>query len=206
MSVNLSESAGPVDQAGPARAVLADGEIVRRVLAGERELFEELVHRHEEAVYRRALKYFTRREDAEDVAQETFLNAYRGLGTFRGEQPFRPWILGIATNAAMSRLRRGRVMYLSLDAEMDPQAASVESVVVETINGEELAGRLAAAVASLPEEQAAIFRLRYEEEMGVGELAALFGAKAGTMAVVLHRLREKLRGMVFDGDRKGRGR
>jgi RNA polymerase sigma-70 factor (ECF subfamily) len=86
----------------------ADALLVSRAAAGEEGAFETLVARHRDRVYRLALRFFARPEDAEEVAQDVFLRAYRSLASFQSRAPFGHWLLRIATNACRDRLRARR--------------------------------------------------------------------------------------------------
>lgn len=186
-------------------AVLDDQQVVLRVLGGEKDLFEQLVHRHEESVYRHLLGMVRLHEEAEDLAQETFVLAYRGLGSYRRDLPFRPWILRIATNAALSRLRRRQPEMTSLE-DLNACGEPADSATpgpAERMEWREATQRLEDEVRRLPAELAALFHLRYHEELSVERIADVLGRKSNAVAVALHRLREKLRRVVFTPDDKG---
>src|SRR5260370_36356504 len=84
----------------------AEAEMIAAILAGDTQLYHELIRPHERSVYMMALSYMKNEADAEDVAQEAFLKAFHHLATFRAEAKFSTWLLGIALNEARSRLRR----------------------------------------------------------------------------------------------------
>ncbi|MEA2259741.1 MAG: polymerase sigma-70 factor, subfamily [Acidobacteriaceae bacterium] len=97
-----------------------EAEMISGILAGETRLFHELIRPDERSVYRLALSYMKNVADAEDVAQETFLKAFRHLSTFRGEANFSTWLKSITVNEARSRLRRQSVIRMeSLDEPAD---------------------------------------------------------------------------------------
>ena len=85
-----------------------DRELVAQICSGHPELFHELVHRHEAAIFRGAMAVLANTADAEDVTQETFLRAFRRIHQFRGEAKFRTWLIQIAVNIARSKLKKTR--------------------------------------------------------------------------------------------------
>src|SRR3954451_14516971 len=89
------------------RTTDTDEELIERTLAGEISAFEDLVERHRDVVFRTAAR-IVGPDDADDVTQDAFLRAFHRLGQFRGTAPFRPWLLQIAHNAALSTLARAR--------------------------------------------------------------------------------------------------
>jgi RNA polymerase sigma-70 factor, ECF subfamily len=183
-----------------------DAEIVRRTLGGDRQAFEVVVRRHERAIYTHLIRMVGRVEDAEDLTQETFLLALRGLNGFDQRRPLRPWLFRIAANAAFSALRRRPPPTLSLDAD-EAFAGEVADRECEPadkrLEREELRARLDRAIESLSAEEGAIFNLCYRERMSHQAIAAVLGRKAGAVTVALHRLRMKLRRMVFGDDEVG---
>lgn len=84
---------------------MSDGQLIERALEGDRTAFGELVERYQQAVFRTALVALRSREEAEEVAQETFIAAFQKLAAFRGESSFKTWLLTIAWNRAMDRRR-----------------------------------------------------------------------------------------------------
>ena len=183
------------------RDALSDREIVRIVLDGRSELFEQLVFRYEKAVYHHVRRMVGQTEEAEDLTQDTFVKAYSNLGRYRERWKFKTWLFRIATNAAISALRKRRSV-LSLDAPHegvplealpDPHGHSPRAHA----SASETMRRLRRALGDLPAQARAVFQLRYFEEMDVQEVARAVGRKPGAVAVMLHRTREKLSEILF---------
>lgn len=175
-----------------------DSEFALRARSGDRDAFEELVRRHEVPAYRLALRILKSREDAEDAVQEAFVRAWRGLAGFDAAREFRPWVMRIATNVALThagRTRRAMIDDVELDdlEVADPRSLSPARVAAVR----ETATALESIVQTLPAESAAIFHLRYVEEQSMDEIAQAIGKQPGTVAVALHRLREKLRTALY---------
>src|SRR5512133_1755538 len=100
---------------------LEDKELVSRAKAGDLEAFEALTNRHEQRVYSLALRMLRQEQDAEDVAQQTFLSALEGLGGFRGDASFATWLLRIATHAALKVIRKRKGLHtVSLEEATEP--------------------------------------------------------------------------------------
>lgn len=178
----------------------SDQEAAARTLAGDTGAFETLVLRYERPIYNHLLRMVRRPEDAEDLTQETFLNALRGLAGYKPGQPFRPWLYRIATNAAITALRRRGPLLVSLEESAEQGYEPAEPLAetpAEKLGREQMMAQLEAAVASLPAESAALIHLRYREGMTFEEIGGICGRKPGTVAVALHRLRERLRKLVF---------
>jgi RNA polymerase sigma-70 factor (ECF subfamily) len=127
-----------------------DHELLARFRAGERKAFDELVRRHERPIFLLALRYLTNVEDARDVAQRAFVQAYQQLGAFRGDASFRTWVYRIAANLSLDALRkRGRDARLQLEAAENgaPEDLRRERDRLERLEERE---RLRGAVAALP--------------------------------------------------------
>jgi RNA polymerase sigma-70 factor (ECF subfamily) len=185
----------------------SDRALVERVLGGDRTVFEHIVTRHEAALYRQAWWILRNREDAEDATQEAFVRAWRALPRFDPDRDLRPWLLTIVANVARTmRARRGPVIVADNAEEIlagmpDPRALSPAAAA----GGREIVAAVSEAVSALPPEAAAVFEMRYAHEMSVEEIARRVGKKPGTVAVSLHRLRERLRETLFPG-KKGEQR
>lgn len=143
-----------------------DPALVRRAKDGDLDAFDALVQRHTAGVYRIALRMLADRDDAEDITQDVFLQAWRSLGAFRAESAFKTWVFRIAVNRCLNRLQRQRPTE-PLDQDIastvdDPQR------VVETRAGLRAVGR---ALAQLPPEQRAALVLREFEGCAYAEIA-----------------------------------
>lgn len=176
----------------------ADRDAIARTLAGDTAAFEDIVRRCERPIFAHLFRMTKSREDAEDLTQETFLRALRSLGRFDANLPIKPWLYRIATNAALSELRRRRRVKIVAIHESIPNER-IESAQ-RKIDGDEFRDRLARAVADLPADSAALFNLRYAEEMSIGRIAQALGRRPGAVAVALHRLRNRLRALLNGGN------
>ena len=151
--------------------------------------------RHHASVYRVALGILREEEEAADVAQDTFLKAFRGLEGFRGDASFRTWILTIAANEARGVLRRrGRRKEVRLEAA-GPVATPEESAE-EALSRSEEAAKMRRLLAELPEKQREAVSLRIFEGLSFREIGVLIDSSEGAARVNYHhgirRLREKM--------------
>jgi RNA polymerase sigma-70 factor (ECF subfamily) len=179
----------------------SEAECIRRILAGERQLFHQLIRPCERAIYFMMLSLLKNEADAEDAAQETVIKVYLNLHLFRGDAQFRTWVLSIARNEGLGRLRKiGTRREDSLDAEIDEQAGdftpailtSWREVPLEALEQKELGALLRKAIEGLPEIYRNIVLLRDIEEMDIRETAAALGISEGAVKVRLHRARALL--------------
>lgn len=168
-------------------------EAVRRCRAGDRAAFRFLVERYGDLVQRTA--YLIVRDEglAEDLAQEAFLAAWKGLATFDPSQPLKPWLVRIVVNRCLNQERRSHPPSQPLGDDL-PEATSPSP---ETVTLARDAGRLVrGAIASLDEEQRLALVLRYFADLTVPEIAWVLGCPEGTVKSRLHRslaaLRERL--------------
>ena len=193
-----TKSARPVTTIANARL---EAECIRRILAGEKHLFHELIRPCERAIYFLLLSLVGNEADAEDAAQETVIKVYRNLHLFRGEAQFRTWVLSIARNEGLGRLRKvASRREDSLDAEMDNQdgdftpaiLTSWREVPSEALERREVADVVRTAIEELPEIYRNVILLRDIEEMDGREAAAVLGITEGAAKVRLHRARAML--------------
>lgn len=174
--------------------LLTDEELLKRTAAGEREAFDELVVRHQAAVFRFARAATAGPAAAEDVLQETFLAAWRAAGTFQGRSAVRTWLLTIARNQAWHL--REREARLPMDDVPLPELG--EAAGWGGRNPEEGVLRsqrrecLARALEALGPEEREILVLRELEELTGEETAAALGISLAAMKSRLHRARLRL--------------
>jgi RNA polymerase sigma-70 factor, ECF subfamily len=177
-----------------------EAKMIASVLAGETQLYHELVRPHERSVYLMALSYMKNEADAEDVAQEAFLKAFRALSSFRAESKFGTWLISITLNEARNRLRRKAAAPMqSLDIPPDEEGAvspallrDWREVPSEALERGEVKQMIASAVETLPEIYRSVFMLRDVEELSVNETAAALSLSVPAVKVRLHRARVML--------------
>jgi RNA polymerase sigma-70 factor, ECF subfamily len=180
---------------------LSDEEVVSRVLQGQTALFEILMRRHNGRIYRAARAIVRDDREAEDVMQQSYVNAYANLRQFSGRSRFTTWLMRIAVHEAIARARKlGR--YESLAAESDlanvPAAASSSPDPERQAFARELGALLEAAVDSLPDGCREVFVLRQMEEMTTTETAEILGVSEDVVKTRLSRARSALRRDLLD--------
>ncbi|SEG67428.1 RNA polymerase sigma-70 factor, ECF subfamily [Bryocella elongata] len=175
----------------------SETEIITAILAGETQLYHELIRPHERTVYMMALSFMKNEAEAEDVAQEAFLKAFRALSTFRLESQFSTWLISITLNEARSRLRKqSNVRIQSLDEDPDedrPISPALlrdwREIPSEALERMEVRTILQQAVSALPEIYRQVFLLRDVEELNVSETAEALQISVPAVKVRLHRAR-----------------
>ena len=171
--------------------------LIESVLRGETQLFHELIRPHERTVYMLALSYMKNEADAEDVAQEAFIKAYRNLSSFRAESKFSTWLISITLNEARSRLRRQTAMPTQSLDEIDEAGGPVSPALLrdwreipsETLEREEIRHMLQKAVEGLPDIYRQVFLLRDVQELNTDETATALSISIASVKVRLHRAR-----------------
>ena len=174
-----------------------EAELIASILAGNTHLFHDLIRPYERTVYAMAVGLLRNEQEAEDVAQETFLKALRSLHTWRAEAKFSTWLISIALNEARGRLRRAQtVPFEPLEStsgeshciapELLRDWREVPSEVLERLEVWKL---VQDAVTELPLIYRAVFLLRDVEELSVNEAAEALGITPASVKVRLHRAR-----------------
>lgn len=172
--------------------------LIARILAGEKELFHELIRPYERMVYLTLFSIVKNETEAEDGAQEAVISAYRHLRSFRGHAKFSTWLTTIAINEGRKRLRKSKA---KAEDSIDEQIEDLEGdytpatltdwreIPLEALERKELREALRVAVTELPDIYRQVFALRDLEEMNVEETAEALGITTGTVKVRLHRAR-----------------
>jgi RNA polymerase sigma-70 factor, ECF subfamily len=174
---------------------LDDAEVVRRVLAGEVELFEVLLRRHDARVYRAVRGILRDEDDAEDAMQGAWVRVYQHLAEWTAASAFSTWLVRIAVNEALGMIRkRSRLVPVDDAADdegeiMDPRAENPE----ERAAAHETVRLLERAVDRLPQSYRSVYVLREVEQLSTAETAEALGLGEEAVKVRLHRARGMLR-------------
>ena len=176
-----------------------DAELVREALDGSERAFRALVCRYERPVFSLIVRLIDNPSRAEELAQDTFVKAFRHLDSYEPARKFATWLLAIAHHAAVDELRRGRVEFEPLDETL-PRHAGIYDPNSETpataLERTEIAQMLQAAVRRLRPEYAELIALRYEQELTLEEIGDITGLAMGTIKSYLHRARKDLAGFL----------
>ncbi|MDD5276706.1 MAG: RNA polymerase sigma factor RpoE [Methylovulum sp.] len=188
-----------------------DEELVARVQQGDKKAFDLLVIKYQHRIVQLVNRYIKDPSEAQDVAQEAFIKAYRALGNFRGEAAFYTWLYRIAINTAknylVARTRRNTQYEQDIQEaekiENAPQLQDMESPERQLLN-DEIIETIKAAIASLPEEMRTAIMLREFEGMSYEEIAVAMDCPVGTVRSRIFRAREaidsKLSPLLEHGD------
>ena len=169
--------------------------LIRHAANGDAAAWEPLVLAHQEAVFRLSYLLLGDPDDAEDIAQETFLRAWNHLKRFDTTRPLRPWLLSIASNLASNR-RRSAGRYLSaLTRAFRNEPSSIPSIEEKSTRQME-ASHLWQAVQTLSAPDQQIVYLRYFLDLSVGETAEVLRIAEGTVKSRLSRALDRLRGII----------
>lgn len=188
-----------------AQEVALDHALVERFKSGDATAFDQLVSRYWARIYAMVSQLLRNHQDAEEVTQDAFIRAHRGLGNFRGESAFSTWLYQIATNLARNRYwywwRRKRDQSISLDA---PLGADNEGTIADLLPAEqetpedatvtqEFVHRVAECMDELSEKHREILILRNVQNLAYEEIAEILGISVGTVKSRIARARESLR-------------
>lgn len=185
---------------GPQADHATELELVRAAKRGELDAFEKLVQRYSGVVFRVALHISHCHEDAEEIAQETFLKAFRHLSSFEERARFSTWLTRIAVNAALVKMRGLRpteTVTIAEEAERDEsvpqQVADWRPNPEQLYSRQELSGMLRGALESLPSGYSEVFWLRDVEGFSIAETAEMLGISVPAVKTRLLRARLQLR-------------
>lgn len=174
----------------------SDADLVDRALRGEKHAFDALVAEHQETIRRLCLRYVRRVEDAEDVTQRVFLNAFEKLRDFRRESTFRTWIHRIAVNLALNHLRHAA--HEAPIAELDDLPTFTNALETSRLVAAEVWNRAAARIAELPPKQRLVVELRLFHELSFSEIAVLADCSEDSAKVNFHHGVKRLREWIPD--------
>jgi RNA polymerase sigma-70 factor (ECF subfamily) len=178
---------------------LTDAEIVERVRAGEVALFELVMRRYNQRVYRAVRSIVSSDAEAEDVMQEAYVKAYANLGTFEFRARLSTWLIKIAVYEAFARKRRARRFESFDESDLEhPAMASPVQSPEQLSSNRELSGFLEQAILGLPEGFRAVFVLRAVEELSAAETAEILDIPEETVKTRLHRAKGRLQTDLLD--------
>jgi RNA polymerase sigma-70 factor (ECF subfamily) len=212
-----SSDPAPTGVAGPHPGEPTDKELVALARGGDDEAFSTLVRRHQRQIFRLALRMLNNEQDAEEVLQEAFLNAYQKLPEFRGDAAFNSWIYRIAANSALMRLRRRRrapdtvahVEEQTSDLPAGPRFATDGGYAEpprsdwslradDALHNQQLGRAIEEAVANLPDDYRVVFLLKDVDGLSNEEIANSLDLTVPAVKSRLHRARLALRERLSD--------
>ncbi|WP_426060686.1 RNA polymerase sigma factor [Hymenobacter sp. B1770] len=181
-------------------AAAAEAELVSQLQQGSEAAFRILVERYQDRIYRTVLSLLRSPEEAEDVAQEVFVEVHQTIGRFRGEAALSTWLYRLATSRALKQLRRAqakkRFAYftslLGFGNEVLHDLPTHEHPLA-LLEGQQQLGLLLDHLARLPDQQKVAFTLRHEQELSYEEIAAVLATTVPAVESLLYRARKTLR-------------
>jgi RNA polymerase sigma-70 factor, ECF subfamily len=185
------------------REQCSEEELIRQICQGQSELFYTLIQPYERNVFSIAYSVLNNAADAEEVAQEAFLKAFKGLGSFRKGSKFSTWLIQIALNEARTRRRRHRISsYQSLDEDTDNlprDLADWREIPSEALERKELREKIEQVLQSLPPIYREILLFRDIQHLSVAETAEVLGISKDVVKTRLLRARLKMREALAPG-------
>jgi len=168
-----------------------DRELVEACQRGESDAFRALFERYKDKVYSIALRYSGDAASAEDIAQESFLKLFVGIGGFRGESSFSAWLYRLVVNSCLDQKRRAWRLTPLLDDALDLLRSPGQNAL-DGMMHEEISAHLRSVLAGLSDEQRMLVVLRYTQSLSYDEIAEILGTSTGTIASRLNRIHRTL--------------
>lgn len=192
----------------PGPTGLPDQELVERVRSGEKGLYEILMRRYNQTLYRAVRSYLRDGDDVQDAMQEAYVKAYTKLDQFKGDSAFSTWLVRIGINEALQVLRKQRTMHIYTDpgqraegltqlpdtGQMNPEQRTIR---------DEHRRLLEQAVDRLPDGYRAVYMLREVEEMSVAEVSQVLGITESNVKVRLHRAKIMVKDALLSAHQAG---
>ena len=169
-----------------------EAHIIKEILNGKTEQYEYFLDRYGQQVFVLVDRIVSCQEDAEELTQDVFLKAFQQLSSFKAESSFSTWIYRIATNIAISAVRKKRNDVLRLDDSVFANLSDTQVDAALEDESEEQMERLQQAMNQLEADERALITLYYLKEKPLAEVAFILGLTEGNAKVKLHRIRKKL--------------
>ena len=172
---------------------------IEAVRKGNVQAFSYLVEKYQKLVYTLALKLLKRPEDAEELAQDTFIKAYQKLDSYEGKSKFSTWLYSITYNAGISELRKRRIEFKSLEDQKfsDQDEMKMHDYYSET-KKEDQEKYLNLALGKLPEDDQVLVTLYYYESQSMDDISEITGLTVSNIKVKIHRARKKMYSLLHE--------
>lgn len=170
-----------------------DQHYINLIINGDTNAFAILVDRYKDLVYTLTMRMLKNREEAEEVAQDTFVKAYKSLSRFKGDSKFSTWIYRIAYNTSLDRLKKNRKHFndVAIDEFTEHQVKTIDNALSQLEN-EERNQAIQKCITQLPSDDAFILTLYYFEDQSLDEISKVIGLTPNNVKVKLFRSRKKL--------------
>ncbi len=173
----------------------SDIDIISQVLQGDKQAYALLVSRYQNFVFTIVLRFIKSREDAEEIAQDVFVKAYRSLADFKGTAKFSTWLYTITTTSCITFLRKKKLDMQSLDNEQVFDSADIidSGMSANQVEQKSKVNMVSNAIKMLSPDDAQIITLFYKAEQSLEEIAQILGIEPNAVKVRLHRARTRLK-------------
>ena len=170
-----------------------DQHYINLIIDGDTNAFAVLVSRYKDLVYTLALRMLKNREEAEEVAQDSFIKAYKSLNRFKGDSKFSTWIYKIVYNTSLDRLKKNRKHFndVAIDEFTEHQVKTIDNAL-DNLESKEQTKAIQDCIALLPSEDGFLLTLYYFEEQTLDEISKAVGLTSNNVKVKLFRARKKL--------------
>jgi RNA polymerase sigma-70 factor (ECF subfamily) len=172
--------------------------LIKRAIAGDTNAFAELVNTHQLFLYNLALRAVSNPHEAQDITQETFIRAWKGLKNFRGDSGFRTWLYRIMMNLCYDRYPRLQRDKNNLSIEEDEMDIPVESVLEQISDQSELTKLIHQQLKSLPEVYRLALSFRYQQDLSYQEISEVMDMPIGTVKTTIFRAKAQLKELLLE--------
>ena len=169
-----------------------DINLLNRIRLGDKSAFKELINRHKDYAFTVAYRILNNREDAEEVAQDAFMQAFGALKSFNAESKFTTWFYRIVFNAALMQQRKNKVVSIDIETSSEAFLVSHSSDSAEDLQKNERKKAIQKALQNLSADDTAMITLFYLKELSLEEIAEITKISAETAKVKIHRARKRL--------------
>ena len=166
---------------------------INKILDGDANAFTVLVNRYKDLVYTLAIRMMKNKEEAEEVAQDTFIKMYKSLNKFKGDSKFSTWIYRVAYNTCLDRLKKNKRQQqtVAIDEYTEHQVKTIDNAL-DKIETQEKQQAIKDCLELLPSEDSFLLTLYYFEELSLDEISKIVGLKPNNVKVKIFRSRKKL--------------
>ncbi|WP_370000368.1 RNA polymerase sigma factor [Winogradskyella sp.] len=167
--------------------------LIQSIKDGDTKAYAVLVDRYKDMVYTLAVRMIKNREEAEEVAQDTFIKVFKSLKKFKGDSKFSTWVYRIAYNTCLDNIKKNKkhLNNVAIDAYTFNKLDTIDNAL-DTIINEEKSTLIRNCIDKLPEDSSALLTLFYFEELSLEEISKVINIEANTVKVKLFRARKKL--------------
>ncbi len=170
-----------------------DQKLIEAIQNGDTKAYTQLVNRYKDLVFTLAIRMLKHKEEAEEVAQDTFIKVFKSLDKFKGDSKFSTWIYKVTYNTCLDRIKKNKKHYndVPIDEFIFNKLDSIDNALDNMIN-EERRVLIKNCINKLPEDSSALLTLFYFEELSLEEISKIINIEANTVKVKLFRARKKL--------------